>query len=796
VPRVRVRPTGDSTHDLSLTDGKRTVGIKLKDGAAGIVESPATPSTVKINTAQGKYGDYDPSFANIEQRDWSGGRGLENFVDDPSRYYDGTAWTLTPDVLLSALQWHLTSGTIPWNADLPGSVTWKSLVGDDRFLARSFAPTTTYNSSANYHWLRRVGSPGPLTIATYASAASTSPGSATATQTINATAITNDTPSVFFGSTYSSVAMTSGNTYWSILSGNSSDTSRDHWEVGCAPTSGGRASSNGSAWTTVAYYPYHLTLGQPLDKKWHFFAISTLPGTSLVLHAVSQDNSTLDPSSTIRLTATGAWTTVAWTTALTAVVTDVTAIDNQAWFGRRSTGAAGGATSVYRVETSGTTNRGSPDPATTAIGDFVHGFYDPVDGPQLYRGVSTASMIFRASTVGFGTTATWKPSTGIRIGDAGFPIVDIEDYDNQIYVRKQDSLWAVKNDRAAKINVGLDDMPSTALYVPTLAKELYYYLGWSYSLERLYGGTLDDIGPWRGAGMPQARQGVVSCLTGVIGWLFAGIDAGTTGVSSVLAWDGRGWHEVFRAPVAGWRVQNIYFWSPPGVRPRLFVSCGGMIFSISFPRRSLHPHRDNVEDVGTPLTFQHESVLETGTIDMGAAGLEKLFQEVQSRSKGLNSTGTEVRVDYTVDENIGGSTWIEIGAWRQSPSDELSIRQGNKKAIRLRSRMNTAQSSSPVQVSATILKAAARTPIKRHFSVRAKAGSFQVDLQGSADNSPDDFYAFWQDSAVLTKPLHLRSRWKALDDIWVYAEPPVVRRTYRTPSGEWGGEFDIQFREL
>jgi len=298
--------------------------------------------------------------------------------------------------------------------------------------------------------------------------------------------------------------------------------------------------------------------------------------------------------------------------------------------------------------------------------------------------------------------------------------------------------------------------------------------------------------------MPSSRRGIVSCLTGVIGWLFAGIDAGTTGVSSVLAWDSRGWHEVFRAPVAGWRVQNVYFWSPPGVRPRLFISCGGMIFSIAFPHRSLSPHKDPVGDVGgLSLNFQHESILETGTIDMGAAGLEKLFESVQFRSKNLNSTGIELKADYQVDDEIGGSSWIELpGAIRQSPSDELTIRQGNKKAIRLRYRMNTNASSTPVQLSATILKAAARTPVKRQFSIRAKSGSFQVDLQGNADARPDDFYAFWQNSAVLTTPLHVRSRWKALDDMYIYAEPPVVRRTYRTPDGSWGADFDIVFREL
>jgi len=81
-------------------------------------------------------------------------------------------------------------------------------------------------------------------------------------------------------------------------------------------------------------------------------------------------------------------------------------------------------------------------------------------------------------------------------------------------------------------------------------------------------------------------------------------------------------------------------------------------------------------------------------------------------------------------------------------------------------------------------------------AIRAKSGSFQVDLQGGADASPDDLYAFLQDAAVLTTPLHMRSRWAALDDMWVTSEPPIVRRTYRTPDGSWGMDMDLSWREL
>jgi len=40
---VRVRPTGDATHDLSISDGKHTFGIKLKEGAAVEFESEPDP---------------------------------------------------------------------------------------------------------------------------------------------------------------------------------------------------------------------------------------------------------------------------------------------------------------------------------------------------------------------------------------------------------------------------------------------------------------------------------------------------------------------------------------------------------------------------------------------------------------------------------------------------------------------------------------------------------------------------------------------------------------------------------
>jgi len=479
------------------------------------------------------------------------------------------------------------------------------------------------------------------------------------------------------------------------------------------------------------------------------------------------------------------------TTALDGVVRDVTVLSNIAYMAR------GGSTSIFSQTYEGSSQRGTKL-ATVAIADFVHTFYDANDGPQLVRAVSTSARLYRAASVAFGTTLTWKPASGVAIGDKRHGIVDIEDYDNQMYARKADSLWAIKNDRAAKINVGLDDFPSTGIYSPMLAKELFLYLAWSYSLERLSAQSqLDDVGPWRGAGLPASRVGVVSCLEGVIGWLFAGIDAGSNGVSTVMAFDGQGWHEVFRAPRVGWRVQNIKWWAPAGVRGRLLVSCGGIVFAIAFPYRSLNPVLDSGSVGGIPLTYQHESLLETATIDMGVADLPKLFHQMYVRSKNLNSTGVEVRMDYQLDQEVGGSTWIELPeAFTDSPSQTVDVRQGEVRAARFRYRMRTANSSTPVHVQATVLTGQARTPIKRRWTLEAKYGTFQVDQQGSPDHDPSRLYMWLQDAAALSAPLHMRSAWPEMDDVWVTAEKPRLRRSYLTPDGAQGADYTLVLREL
>jgi len=149
-----------------------------------------------------------------------------------------------------------------------------------------------------------------------------------------------------------------------------------------------------------------------------------------------------------------------------------------------------------------------------------------------------------------------------------------------------------------------------------------------------------------------------------------------------------------------------------------------------------------------------------------------------------------------VDDDVGSTSWLSLGEVFYSPSYALPINQGNKHKIRFRFRLITNDATTPPILDATILKGIARTPVKRQWTLRAEVSDFQVTTQGLPDHAPDDFYLWWQDAAIQTKPLHMRSVWESMDDIWVYAEPPVVSREFATPDGDWGAVFSITLREI
>ena len=129
-PRAKSGRAPGNTHDIVFSDGYTRWGAMLDGGPRGIQEVPQQASSLVFNPGQGRYGDGQHGLSHLEQRDWTGGRAQENFVDDGTRFFDSQAlWSLTPDILLPAPQWNLAqAGYAPGERDLPGDMAWVPLL--------------------------------------------------------------------------------------------------------------------------------------------------------------------------------------------------------------------------------------------------------------------------------------------------------------------------------------------------------------------------------------------------------------------------------------------------------------------------------------------------------------------------------------------------------------------------------------------------------------------------------------------------------------------------------------------
>jgi hypothetical protein len=464
-------------------------------------------------------------------------------------------------------------------------------------------------------------------------------------------------------------------------------------------------------------------------------------------------------------------------------VRDVAVADDVAYF------AFGNSTFIGKLDWNSSVHQAGKN--STYFADRLDFFNDPVAGPQLWRGISSLGEVSRGDAQGFSTDVTFS-TAAVKLGGAAFQITNLEDYNDQMYVFKEDSIWVVKNDRASKLNVGLDAFTDPANGQAVLAQNLFLYMNWSHSLERLYSGTLDDIGPWKGAGIPAGRQGAISALAPIIAWTAAGINAGT-GQSAAMLWNNRGWHEIFRewGSTQSYPIENLYLQGNPGTRPTLWISVGGEMVWMRFPAGTLNPVND------TGMRYWLDGHIISPTIDMGVSQLPKLFHEVHGITRNLNSSlRTRFEIDYQVDENVGSTGWLSVGDFLLSPADSQLINRGDKKQIRLRFRSLTGWSATPVRMDAAILKSVARTPVKRQWNIRAEISSFNVNMQGLPDAKPDALYQWLQDMAVSAKPLNMHASWLAMDNVLVFSEPPIILREFETPDGSWGAVVQITLREI
>jgi len=730
--------------------------------------------SVVLNAEGRRIGDFD------EQRDWSGGRGGERYSDDPNKYKDGReVFTAIPGHVFPSLQWKISTGYRDAEQAIPGSVSWRGLFGTTQSISRTFTASASSNRDKVWLWIRRVGTPGTLTVELRTDDAGSPSSTVLKSATVTTSTVT-DVVSLFQVFDWTSTqAVTSATAYHIVACGDDADNDKSHWEVG-VDTSGtsSKYSASGAAdagtWTTAAYSMYYRIVDADTTRRWWFFNFNRK------FYKVSNEATAAlyewDES-------TDVWTVIAaGTHGLGQVTGRPIAVNGFCYFPQ-------GDSVAIRVW-----NGTNWDAQTVASGQgcataLAVGYSNADNSTQIWRynntlvsgGTTTglAVSVSRANQVAAYTTdLAFRAS--IRIGDSSTPINGMLVQNNSLYVFKSNQVGIVDNDRYTELDYGIRNTPSADNGIASVNWNGLTFFNWLFTTSRIYSGTVDDVGQgFRNNSFPYGREGIDAAYAPYLAWMFTAKDAGASGTSSVMLFDGLYWHEVARAWASGKRIRDVAIQIVTGGRNRLWFDCGGDTCFIELPLNKGNP----LDDTG--VNYMHEAIMESCEIDMGSVSkLPKYINSITMTSKNLNGRGINVELDYQKDDEIGLTgiaNWTQAGPFLKSPEDSVMLNEGNLNKFVYRLRIRTDDSTKPPDIRGVVPNGFARSPMRKIFTLEATVKDTSVN--GKVQKARE--LLMWMEEASQSAyPIHIQSAYPDLDDHDCIMAPPNMYPIKANPQND------------
>lgn len=328
---VRVDPKlKNPTHHIALQDRKgKTVGLILCDDKGQPVKTvsglfnkiPVDTTAQKQTSGTSSYNDYEYPYSPIVQDDLSGGRGNIDFERDSTKFFDSfRARSGRSNKAYAGPQEYYATGLRSADENMPGSVSWHKLTGNQRHLYRRFQASASYTAAIAWLLLRRKGTPEDITIEIRndnSGDVGTSIDDATFAYTDTA-----DTLMEWINATVSA-ALTSGTYYWIVVYASADDNDSAHWLIAMENTAGNTYYSETYNSTPTAYSKdlyYRLTTANsdktciPFEyKEALYFVISPTSGAPSLY--IAGDRGTADANTGALDTlvdATKNWATDQW----------------------------------------------------------------------------------------------------------------------------------------------------------------------------------------------------------------------------------------------------------------------------------------------------------------------------------------------------------------------------------------------------------------------------------------------------------------------------------------------------
>ncbi len=828
--------------DGVTTYGLKLCNKRGEKNNAAIVRTPNPKTSIKIMQGNAKYSDLSQPYAAIAQEDWSGGRGNLDFDKDTTKFFDCMRLDTDLDtkVILGGQEyWSLfrsTRGAVPST-----NMRMQALTGATTYVSRQLTATSDFTGA--YLWIV-ARYPGTIKVAWYSDNAG-SPGTeidsatitipsttdyssqwyksdltcnmttgtsywyvlsvvsgspeigcvistagATAKQSPDGTTWTNSTVYPFGRLT---PADTTNRLYFFQYRGAQYCYTKPPTAASTVYLNGDRgvADANTGALTTLVDASKTWTAdewigcraviirgdGSSEEQNWRL--ITDNDATTLTVSPAW--NITHSTNTEYVIVGSDKWTSV--TTGVTKPITDVINNNNILYLAQGEDVAirryrciqSAGAYSEANAAEDGKATFLCRVPMTT--GKFEVWKANNSD---------TGTTVSRSDTKAWGDNLAFGTGTNIiTVGDVWDKITGLVSYGDpeQLWVMKQGSVWGVLNKVAKPIPLPemgaiLDDRNGKA----NLAHNLYMYFSMQEGVQRYYKQNLDPCGPDLGEGLPEDRRGAVVSMAGYPGRIYVAVDAGSTGYSSVMRYNGIGYCEAWRAPL-GVQISDIQIQAMPGTCDRLWIAAGDDVVRLPV---SLNPLTES------DYRFTWEGVMTTSWFYMNMYDVYKLYHSLKIFSQKL-SANQYIKVYYqtqsingsSVEDEYGGIWTALTGQFDSSPSEEINIDVSGKKirfSIHLYSRVAT---YTPV-MQAMSLSGYCRVPVKYAYGVTFLGEDEPQDIEGDDDSYTrvETMLTQLDTWAANATPLTMRCIFSMFDNKTVFIDPAQLNPIKNIPDDE------------
>jgi hypothetical protein len=247
-------------------------------------------------------------------------------------------------------------------------------------------------------------------------------------------------------------------------------------------------------------------------------------------------------------------------------------------------------------------------------------------------------------------------------------------------------VYTYSGNSVEKLGSGFENVPDPTTGLGAASKDNFLWFGWGHSIERMAGASVSDMMNWKLGydGMGSDKKGYVSSVVSAVGWLFVSICGDANNYSTILCWNGYGWHEIYRSWKKDALIRNM-FWQPNiGTRSRLWFDVDGDMAYLEFPQYAANPLKD------TSQNYNYEGAIVTSTYDNRDPQLYKIISMLRVYSE---QGGCEI--DYQTNANVGTNTWTVLGTADTQPVEDFNIDAGSVFQIRFRFRLQITHTRTP-----------------------------------------------------------------------------------------------------